>query len=55
MKVPSTVSAGFPSPAMDYTDGTLDLNEKLITNPPATLFIKVPDDVNGKLIPFKMS
>jgi DNA polymerase V len=34
--VESSVSAGFPSPADDYIDRTLDLNELLITNPPAT-------------------
>ena len=27
---------GFPSPADDFEDGTLDLNELLVRNPPAT-------------------
>ncbi|MCI5223263.1 MAG: LexA family transcriptional regulator [Candidatus Electrothrix sp. AR4] len=35
------VSAGFPSPAEDYTDGTLDLNELLIRNQAATFFVRV--------------
>ena len=30
-----SVSAGFPSPADDYTDKSLDLNEHLIKNPSA--------------------
>lgn len=40
----SGVSAGFPSPADDYIDRILDLNELLITNPPATFFVKVTGD-----------
>jgi DNA polymerase V len=35
------VSAGFPSPADDYIDRLLDLNELLIKNPPATFFVRV--------------
>ena len=42
--VESAVSAGFPSPAEDYIDRTLDLNELLITNPPATFFVRVDGD-----------
>ncbi|MCK9293480.1 MAG: translesion error-prone DNA polymerase V autoproteolytic subunit [Desulfobulbaceae bacterium] len=38
------VSAGFPSPADDYIDRLLDLNELLIKNPPATFFVKVAGD-----------
>lgn len=38
------VSAGFPSPADDYVEKTLDLNEHLIKNPPATFFVKVTGD-----------
>ena len=34
------VSAGFPSPADDYVEKSLDLNQYLVTNPPATFFIK---------------
>jgi len=35
------VSAGFPSPAEDYVDRGLDLNEHLITHPEATFFVRV--------------
>lgn len=35
------VSAGFPSPAEDYLDQPLDLNEYMIKNPAATFFVKV--------------
>ena len=42
--VEAAVSAGFPSPADDYIDRTLDLNELLITNPPATFFVRVDGD-----------
>lgn len=35
------VPAGFPSPAEDYIDKKLDLNEHLIKNPSATFFVKV--------------
>ena len=41
--VPS-VSAGFPSPAEDYIDSTLDLNTHLIENPAATFFLRVSGD-----------
>lgn len=34
------VSAGFPSPASDYVDKTLDLNELLIQHPAATFFVR---------------
>jgi len=37
----STISAGFPSPAEDYLDKKLDLNEYLIRNPSATFLVKV--------------
>src|SRR5689334_4386094 len=33
------VSAGYPSPADDYLDGSLDLNQHLIKHPTATLAI----------------
>lgn len=36
----SNISAGFPSPADDYIEGKLDLNKYLISNPPATFFVK---------------
>jgi DNA polymerase V len=38
------VSAGFPSPAEDYTDQKLDLNELLIKHPAATFFVRVNGD-----------
>lgn len=38
------VSAGFPSPADDYIEHQLDLNDLLIKNPPATFFVKVAGD-----------
>ncbi len=35
------VSAGFPSPAQDYIEDRLDLNEYLIEHPSATYFVRV--------------
>ena len=35
------VAAGFPSPADDYIEGRLDLNEHLIRHPAATFFVRV--------------
>jgi DNA polymerase V len=40
----SKLSAGFPSPADDFVEDTLDLNELLITNPPATYLVRVTGD-----------
>lgn len=40
----SGVSAGFPSPADDYLDRKLDLNEHLVKNPAATFFVRVAGD-----------
>ena len=37
----SEIPAGFPSPAQDYIEATLDLNEHLISHPAATFFVKV--------------
>lgn len=34
----------FPSPAQDYEQAELDLNQRLITNPPATFFMQVTGD-----------
>jgi DNA polymerase V len=34
------VSAGFPSPAADYVDKTLDLNDLLVQKPAATFFVR---------------
>ncbi len=39
-----TISAGFPSPADDYIDKKLDLNEHLIKNPSSSFLIKVKGD-----------
>lgn len=33
------VSAGFPSPAADYEDKRLDINEYLVRNPVSTFFL----------------
>ena len=38
------VSAGFPSPADDYIEGQLDLNEHLISHKEATFFLRVSGD-----------
>jgi DNA polymerase V len=37
----AAVQAGFPSPADDFIDKTLDLNEYLIRHPAATFFVRV--------------
>jgi len=42
--VVSSVSAGFPSPADDYIEGRLDLNQHLIRHPAATFFVRVDGD-----------
>lgn len=45
---PDRVKAGFPSPAQDYEEETLDINEFLIRNGPATYFVQVEgDSMNG--------
>ncbi len=36
----STISAGFPSPADDYLESELNLNELLIKHPSATFFVR---------------
>jgi len=38
------VQAGFPSPADDYIDKAIDLNELLIQHPAATFFVRVLGD-----------
>jgi DNA polymerase V len=38
------ISAGFPSPADDYIEKTLDLNELLVKKPAATLFARAQGD-----------
>lgn len=40
----SAVSAGFPSPADDHIEACLDLNDLIITNPPATFFVRASGD-----------
>lgn len=37
----ASIAAGFPSPADDYIDRTLDLNEFLVRHPAATFFVRV--------------
>jgi len=38
------VSAGFPSPAADYEESRLDINEYLVRNPVSTFFFPVQGD-----------
>jgi DNA polymerase V len=38
------VEAGFPSPAEDHIETTLDINELLIEHPAATFFVRVAGD-----------
>ncbi|MBM3468771.1 MAG: translesion error-prone DNA polymerase V autoproteolytic subunit [Alphaproteobacteria bacterium] len=38
------ISAGFPSPADDFLETALDLNQYLIRHPAATFFVKVAGD-----------
>ena len=35
------VRAGFPSPAADYIDQSIDLNKELIAHPSATFFVRI--------------
>lgn len=37
----SRISAGFPSPAEDYVEMSLDLNRELVRNPASTFFARV--------------
>jgi DNA polymerase V len=39
--VASSVEAGFPSPADDHLERSIDLNEELVRNPAATFFVRV--------------
>lgn len=44
----SRVSAGFPSPADDFADKKIDLNEHLIRHPAATFYVRaVGDSMTG--------
>lgn len=38
------VQAGFPSPAQGYEQGGIDLNQLMVTNPPATYFVRAQGD-----------
>jgi len=40
----SRISAGFPSPADDYVERSLDLNELCVQHPAATFFLRVQGD-----------
>jgi DNA polymerase V len=42
--VESGISAGFPSPADDFLDNSIDLNKALIKNPNATFYGRVKGD-----------
>jgi DNA polymerase V len=42
--IEAKVPAGFPSPAAEYFENKLDLNEYLIRHPEATYFIRVEGD-----------
>lgn len=43
LQLPATYT-GFPSPAEEYTEATLDLNQYLIKNAPATILAKIAGD-----------
>ena len=38
------VECGFPSPARDFTEGTIDLNEELIPRPNSTFIVRARGD-----------
>ena len=40
----SVVQAGFPSPADDYLESYIDLNDVIVSNKAATFFVKVDGD-----------
>lgn len=40
----ASVSAGFPSPADDFIDTKLDLNEHLVKHPASTFFVRASGD-----------
>jgi DNA polymerase V len=40
----STISAGFPSPAANYEEANLDINDIVVTNPKATFYVRVKGD-----------
>ncbi len=49
----SPVYAGFPSPASDYIDKSIDLNDILIRNKPATFLVRALGDsmINAGIFP----
>jgi DNA polymerase V len=49
----TSIEAGFPSPADDYIEGRLDLNQHLIKHPAATFFVKVSGSsmINAGIFP----
>ncbi len=49
MKIP----AGFPSPAQDYIEDSLDLNEYLVNHPASTYFVRVDGEsmINAGIYP----
>jgi DNA polymerase V len=51
--VSSLVQAGFPSPADDYIEASIDLNKHLITHPAATFFVKVEGEsmIDAQIMP----
>ncbi len=38
------VAAGMPAPTEDYSEGKIDLNEHLLSNPESTFFVRVSGD-----------
>jgi len=42
--VETGISAGFPSPAMDFVDASIDLNRHLVKHPSATFYGRVKGD-----------
>lgn len=50
----STVAAGFPSPATDYIEKTIDLNDYLVRHPSATFMVRAEgESMTGAFIPAK--
>ena len=47
-KISGSVVAGFPSPAEQYLEPPLDLNELLVKRPAATYFVRVPTTGGGE-------
>ncbi len=42
--LPGTISAGFPSPASDYEERELDINDLVVPHPLSSYFMKVSGD-----------